>query len=200
MLGAYVQPQPFGHLAYKKLEDQSSILATDLVRLRILELIISKEDWVMLDPFAILRGKGSNLEHLRALRGNMSAAMTHLTGFQAGLANVIEIIWVMGDDAFPHFREKFLDPHSWHSKQMEKVLQDGKFRLCVVHNRPSQRTLINSEALPFQVLEIDAPPQLSADLSATALRNAWLSRVPESEISQRLGSAEAANYMRSLRG
>lgn len=54
---------------------------------------------------------------------------------------------------------------------------------CTALAIQTPRTLINSEALPFQVLEIDAPPQLSADLSATALRNAWLSRVPESEIS-----------------
>jgi len=31
-----------------------------------------------------------------------------------------------------HRREKFLDPNSWHSKQMARVLQEGmKWHLCL---------------------------------------------------------------------
>ena len=36
--------------------EESAILGSDLVRLRVLELVLSKEDWTMLDPYAVLRG------------------------------------------------------------------------------------------------------------------------------------------------
>lgn len=202
LAGAYVQPQPFGHLAYKKLDDKSALLAADVVRLTMLEHVISKEDWVMVDPRAVLRGKGSNLEHLNALRRNLQAAREHVAGYVSGAGEVLkslEIVWVMGDDAFPGFREKFLDPNSWHSKQMARVLQEGRFRLCVVHNRPSQRTHCERAGLPFEVLEVDAAGEFSGDFSATALRTAWLKGAGESELSKFLGSQEAARYLCSLR-
>eukprot|EP00434_Breviolum_minutum_P025582 symbB.v1.2.022604.t2/scaffold2000.1/size92914/3 len=125
------------------------------------------------DPRAILRGKGSNLEHLRALRRNLQAAREHVLRQSGDVFKSLEIIWVMGDDAFPHFRQKFIENPHWASSCGGTVFV-GKFRLCVVHNRPSQRTHIDPAGLPFEVLEADAPPELSADLSATALRKAWL--------------------------
>eukprot|EP00435_Cladocopium_sp_Y103_P023191 s1033_g5.t1 len=200
LAGAYVQPQPFGHLAYKKLDDKSALLAADVVRLTMLEHLISKEDWVMVEPqmarspsspsretwtlqlwevLVLPPRKGSNLEHLNALRRNLQAAREHIAGSRAGeLVKSLEIVWVMGDDAFPGFREKFLDPNSWHSKQMAQVLQEGRFRLC---------------------LEVDADAEFSGDFSATALRNAWLKGAGASELSKFLGSQEAARYLCSLR-
>lgn len=62
VLGAYVQPQPRGHLAYKMLDqslerglamlrnlEETALLGSDMARLRVLELVLSKEDWTMVE-------------------------------------------------------------------------------------------------------------------------------------------------------
>ena len=39
-------------------------------------------------------------------------------------------MWVMGDDAFPRFRQKFVDPDSWHSKQVKAASWTARVVTC----------------------------------------------------------------------
>lgn len=43
--------------------------------------------------------------------------------------------------------------------------------------------ILNAVGWPYLLKEADAPPELSADLSATALRKAWLEGADDVELS-----------------
>ncbi|CAE7454346.1 slc38a6 [Symbiodinium natans] len=187
--GAYAKPQLPKSLGYKNLDKQgSSVFASGAVRLRLLELIVAQEDWVMPDPHGILRGGGNNFVDLRSFRANLQASLARLGGGRADWASSVEIIWVIGDDAFPHLKDKLLSGQ--HAPKEDALKQVGPFRMCVVHNRPSQWTALGPgcEDLPFPVVEVTAPPEFSADLSATAVRERWQHGAGQEELAQLLGS------------
>ncbi|CAE7773475.1 slc38a6, partial [Symbiodinium pilosum] len=198
--GAYAKPQLQKSLSYKNLDNQSAILSSGNVRLRLMELILQQEDGIMADPYAIMRNSGNNFVDLRSFRANLTAAVTRMEGSgRADWASSLEIIWVIGDDAFSHFKDKLLDRPA--APKDDALKQVGPFRMCVVHNRPGQWTALGSrvDQLPFPVLEVTAPPELSPDLSATAVRKQWQSGASVEELAKLLGSTAAASYMVSLR-
>lgn len=79
-----------------------------------------------------------------------------------------------------------------------EALLQGPFRLCVVHNRP-QRSSVDCSGLPFEVLEVDADPELCGDRSATQLRRAWLAGAGPEELSRLVGDLDAARLLCELR-
>ncbi|CAE7892488.1 slc38a6, partial [Symbiodinium microadriaticum] len=181
--GAYAKPQMPRSLRYKKLDEHgASIFSSGPVRLRLLELVAAQEDWVMADPYGVLRGTGNNFQDLRAFRANLTASLARLGSgarCRAEWASSVEIVWVIGDDAFPHLRDKLLSRED--VPKDDALKQVGPMRMCVVHNRPSQWTALGpgTEGLPFPVIEVTAPPEFSADLSATAVRQKWRQRASE---------------------
>ena len=68
----------------------------------------------------------------------------------------------------------------------------------MVHNRPSF-TEINTDGLPFEVVEVHAPVELSGERSATAVRRRWLAGATAAELGEILGDLEAARLLCDLR-
>ena len=203
---AYVHPHPARSLRYKALAGPAALLQETGHRLAIAERCLQDCPWAMVDPLNAYRDSGSNLEALLSLRARLAGAFAFAEARGLSVAQAaacaarVPIYWVLGDDSFPGVVENVRGSADYR-KGLEQAQAQG-IRLCVVHNRPEQRTELPSgrEGGPLaDVLEVDAAAEFCGNRSATVVRSAWESGAGRDELSVLVGHASAADYLCGMR-